>query len=320
VILPGFPPNYAVKVSRNSHFLTFSCQIVDATHRLAAKLTLHLPDLYTIRVMANQAVAESRPPVSGGPNLILTTLIFLGETWTLAAQALSFLLRGKLSVRNTVAQMAAIGVDSLPIVIATTLSTGAVYAFYTSDIFVRFGAVNFVGGTLTLSFLLELGPVLAGVTVASRSGAAIAAEIGSMVVTEQVDALRAMAVSPIRYLVAPRLVACVLMMPLVGVFADLAGILGCYLMAGAHGVPPNAFIESARTYATGTDLIKGLVKTLFFGLTIAIVACHQGLKTKGGATGVGRATTSSVVLCVVLIFVLDFFLAQLLSGASVAVK
>jgi phospholipid/cholesterol/gamma-HCH transport system permease protein len=284
------------------------------------ELTLPTPRLYTNRVMANQAVAESRPPASAGPNLILTTLVFLGETWTLAVRALGFLLRGRLSLRNTVAQMAAIGVDSLPIVIATTLSTGAVYAFYTSDIFVRFGAVNFVGGTLTLSFLLELGPVLAGVTVASRSGAAIAAEIGSMVVTEQVDALRAMAVSPVRYLVTPRLVACVLMMPLVGVFADLAGVLGCYLMAGAHGVPHSSFIESARTYVTGADLIKGLVKTLFFGLTIAVVACHQGLKTKGGATGVGRATTSSVVLCVVLIFILDFFLAQLLAGASVAVK
>jgi phospholipid/cholesterol/gamma-HCH transport system permease protein len=274
--------------------------------------------------MATQAARNplDRPAraANRGPSLAHATFVFLGETWILAVQAFGFLLRGKLHLRNTLLQMASIGVDSLPIVLACCLSTGAVYAFYTTDIFVRFGAGNFVGGTLTLSFLLELGPVLAGVNVASRSGAAIAAEIGSMVVTEQVDALRAMAVSPVRYLVTPRVVACVLMMPLVGVFADLSGILGCYLMAGAHGVPHNAFIESARTFASGTDFIKGLIKTVIFGLLISIVACQQGLRTKGGAAGVGRATTSSVVICVVLIFVSDFFLAQMLRGAAVTVK
>jgi phospholipid/cholesterol/gamma-HCH transport system permease protein len=255
-----------------------------------------------------------------GPGMIITLLVFLGETGILAGRAIGFLLRGRLHLRNTLLQMAAIGVDSLPIVLASCLSTGAVYAFYTSDIFVRFGAVNFVGGTLTLSFLLELGPVLAGVNVASRSGAAIAAEIGSMVVTEQVDALRAMAVSPIRYLVTPRLVACVLMMPIVCVFADLAGIAGCYFMAAGHGVPGQAFIESARTFASADDMLKGMIKTVVFGFLIATIACQQGLRTKGGATGVGRSTTSSVVICVVLIFVSDFFLAQMLRGASVTVK
>lgn len=264
------------------------------------------------------AARENRSPA--GPGWIITLLVFLGETALLGARAVGMVLRGRLHVRNTLLQMAAIGVDSLPIVLACCLSTGAVYAFYTSDIFVRFGAVNFVGGTLTLSFLLELGPVLAGVNVASRSGAAIAAEIGSMVVTEQVDALRAMAVSPIRYLVTPRLVACVVMMPLVCVFADLAGIAGCYLMAGAHGVPGQAFLESARTFASADDMLKGMIKTVVFGFLIATVACRQGLRTKGGATGVGRSTTSSVVICVVLIFVSDFFLAQMLRGAAVTVR
>lgn len=271
--------------------------------------------------MAKQAALQTPSAVRrAGLNPLFSTLVFLGETWMLAARAIGFLLRGRFSLRDTLTQMAAIGVDSLPIVLACTLSTGAVFAFYTADVFVRFGAGSFVGGTLTLSFLLELGPVLAGVTVAARSGAAIAAEIGSMVVTEQVDALRAMAVSPVRYLVAPRLLACVLMMPLIGVFADLGGILGAYWMAGLNGVPPAEFIESARRFATETDLLKGLVKTVWFGFTIAVVACQQGLRTKGGATGVGRATTSSVVLCVVLIFIADFFLAQILTGASVSVQ
>ncbi len=216
--------------------------------------------------------------------------------------------------------MAQLGVDSLPITIATAASTGAVLAFYTAGVFVRFGATVFVGGTLALSFLLELGPVLAGVMVAARGGAAIAAEIGTMVVTEQVDALRSLAVSPVRYLVAPRLLACVLMLPVCGLVADFAGIGGSIIMSATSGVPVSSFFESVRSMATETDLIKGLVKTLWFGLTIAAVACRQGLRTERGAAGVGRATTSSVVLCVVLIFISDFFLAQILMGASVAAK
>jgi phospholipid/cholesterol/gamma-HCH transport system permease protein len=269
--------------------------------------------------MARQAAITSPPPpLSTAPFAPIAVLAFIGEVFMLLVGSIGWVLRGKLSLRDTVAQMASLGVDALPIVAATTLSTGGVFAFYSTDIFVSFGATAFVGGTLTLSILLELGPVLAGVTVASRSGAAIAAEIGSMVVTEQVDALRAMAVSPVRYLVAPRLVAAVLMMPLVGVFSNFFGVLGAYLMAAAHGVPGAQFLESARTMASETDLFKGLIKTVVFGAIIALVACRQGLRTSGGATGVGRSTTSSVVLCVVLIFIADFFLAQALMGPSVS--
>lgn len=264
--------------------------------------------------MANQAAIETPPRPQAGPNPLLSFLAFIGETSLLAARAIGYVLRGQLSLKGTLGQMAAIGVDALPIVIASTLSTGAVFALYTAGLFVQFGASRFLGGTLTLSFLLELGPVLAGVTVASRSGAAIAAEIGSMMVTEQVDALRAMGVSPIRYLVAPRLVACVLMMPLVGVFADLFGVLGSYLTCQAKGVPGPLFIESVRSMVVETAFTNGLIKTVCFGVIISIVACREGLKTKGGATGVGKSTTSSVVLCVVLIFIADFFLAQVLGA------
>jgi phospholipid/cholesterol/gamma-HCH transport system permease protein len=110
------------------------------------------------------------------------------------------------------------------------------------------------------------------------------------------------------------------MMPVIGVFADLAGSYGSYLMAGAHGVPHQSFIESTRSFVGVEDLIKGLAKMLWFGFTIALVACHQGLRTRGGATGVGRSTTSSVVLCVVFIFISDFFLAQMLQGGNVGQK
>jgi len=253
-------------------------------------------------------------------NALYDTLIFVGDSWGIALQAIGCILRGKVRLRETVRQMAAIGVDSLPIVVATAVSTGAVLAFYMSGVLVQFGADAFTGGTIALTFLLELGPLLAGVMVAARSGAAIAAEIGTMVVTEQVDALRSMAVSPIAYLVAPRLAACVAMMPLCGFVSDVAGIGGSIVMASLHGVPVEAFLDSMRLMADETDLAKGLIKTLWFGLTIVAVACRQGLRAKRGAAGVGRATTSSVVLCVVLIFVSDFFLAQLLTGASVATQ
>ena len=268
-------------------------------------------------VMANQAAAAPSATPRAPENLLTSALVFLGETWSLIVGAIGYIARGSVSARNTVIQMSAIGVGSLPIVLTICFSTGAVFAYYTASIMVQFGAKDFVGGTLTYGFLNELGPVLAGVAVAARSGAAIAAEIGSMVVTEQVDALRSMAVSPVRYLVVPRLIACLLMLPIAGLFGDLSGVLGGYFMAGANGVPHPSFIESARRFANEVDLMHGLIKTLWFGIIIAGVACRQGLRTKGGATGVGRATTSSVVLCVVLIFVSDFFLAQMLTGGKV---
>lgn len=255
-----------------------------------------------------------------GDGPFVAALLFVGDTWRLAWLAGLEVLRGRTSLVETVRQMALIGVDSLPIIIATSVSTGAVLAFYTSSVFVRFGAEMFVGGTLALSFFLELGPVLAGVMVAARSGAAIAAEIGTMVVTEQVDALRSLAVPPVRYLVAPRLLACVLMMPLCGLVSDLAGMVGSIVMALGYGVPTTTFLDSVRMMASDTDLMKGLVKTLWFGFTIACVACRQGLRTERGAAGVGRSTTSSVVLCVVLIFISDFFLAQILMGPSVTAR
>jgi phospholipid/cholesterol/gamma-HCH transport system permease protein len=270
--------------------------------------------------MIDHTAPQAKKNLSFGGSIVITFLTFLGETATLAYMSLVYLVRGRLNIRETINQMSAIGADSLSIVMITTLSTGAVFAYYTADIFIHFGAANYIGGTLTLSFLMELGPLLAGVTVSARIGAAIAAEIGSMVVTEQVDALRSMAVSPIRYLVLPRIVACVLMLPVLGVFADLAGVGGSFLMALYHGVPGQTFLESARTFVTERDMIKGLVKTIWFGFTIAVIACHQGLKTEGGAVGVGRSTTRSVVLCVMLIFISDFFLAQLLSGASITIR
>ncbi len=266
--------------------------------------------------MVNLASNNSDNVFSQLQEILVSALAFLGDCGTLIARSFTFAVSGKVNVPYTLSQMSAIGVDSIPIAMITTLSTGAVFAFYTAGLFVKFGATSFLGGTLTLSFLMELGPLLAGVTVAARSGAAIAAEIGSMVVTEQVDALRSMAVSPVRYLVAPRLIAAIVMMPFVCVVADIAGVFGCYLMSAANGVPGPTFIESAHRMVSETEMLKGLVKTAVFGAIIAVISCRQGLKTKGGAVGVGQSTTSSVVLCIVWIFISDFFLAQMLAAPT----
>ena len=238
----------------------------------------------------------------------------LGEIALLTWQSLVSAIKGGFSLRDLMTQMSAVGADSIWIVLAITSATGAVFSLYTTNLALQIGFTQFVGGTMSYGFLNELGPVLGGVAFASRSGAAIAAEIGSMVVTEQVDAIKAMAVSPVRYLVIPRVLASVIMLPLLTVIADVAGLLGSFYFATAKGVPPASFWESVRQFTVTKDLTNGLWKSVVFGYLVGIVACQQGLRTKGGATGVGRATTSSVVLCVVLIFIADFILTQIITS------
>ena len=273
--------------------------------------------------MADQAVqpkktteisAVEEAPGEKKPGLLRSLVDFIGDATILAGNAFASIARSGFEMRDLINQMASIGVDSVWIVLIITTATGAVFAFYISTLTKQFGGFDqFLGGTVSYSFLNELGPTLGGVGLAARSGAAIAAEIGSMVVTEQVDALRAMAVSPIRYLVVPRLLAAIIMLPLLTILADIAGLVGGYLFSLASGISGEAYWISVHTYTKATDLMHGLLKSVVFGFLIGIVACQQGLRTKGGATGVGRATTSSVVLCVVLIFLTDFFLAQILT-------
>ena len=255
-----------------------------------------------------------RPWYSGVVSIWTETLSFLGEVAILTGQTIRGILRGGVDLRDLLTQMALIGADSIWIVLVITAATGAVFALYTTSLALKIGFTQFVGGTMSYGFLNELGPVLGGVAFASRAGAAIAAEIGSMVVTEQIDALRSMAISPVRYLVVPRVLSGIIMLPLLTVIADVAGLYGGYVFAVGKGVPSQAFWESVRTYTLTTDLFNGLAKSVVFGFLVGIVACQQGLKTKGGATGVGKATTNSVVLCVVLIFIADFFMAQILTA------
>jgi phospholipid/cholesterol/gamma-HCH transport system permease protein len=275
--------------------------------------------------MTNDAASSStaadndpRARRSVGPFSVLVSLLdTVGDTAILAWQTLLAIFRGGFSASDLVTQMSAIGADSLLVMLIVTTSTGAVFALYAARQAVQFGFASFVGGGIAYTFFNELGPVLGGVALAARSGAAIAAEIGSMVVTEQVDALRSMAISPIRYLVVPRVLAALIMMPLLTIIADVAGLVGGQLSSQASGVAGGLYWESVRQFTHVADVRNGLVKALVFGFLIGISACMQGLSTSGGATGVGRSTTRSVVMCVVLIFLADVVMARLLTGPPV---
>ena len=175
---------------------------------------------------------------------------FTGNSGILFTQALGFILRASLSARTVVTQMAVIGVDSLPLVLITVSFSGMVLALYSAQTLVRFGVGSFVGGGVALSVVREISPVLTAVVVAARSGSGIAAELGSMKVTEQIDALRALAISPVEYLVSPRLVAAVVSLPLLTILADIVGIVAAYWVAVVNRVAGGAFISSAKA---GTD-------------------------------------------------------------------
>ena len=243
---------------------------------------------------------------------------FIGDSSLLFYQTVRRVLSGALPLRETAGQMALVGVNSIPIVLVTVAFSGMVLALYSAQPLVRLGVGSLVGGGVGLSVTRELAPVLTAVVVAARVGSAMAAEIGSMKITEQIDALRALAVSPVEYLVAPRFVASVVMLPILTVLADVVGIAGAYFVAVVNGVPSGAFLSSVQNMVTPRDVTMGLIKTVFFGGVLAIVGCQQGLRTEGGATGVGRATTAAVVLSIVIIYILNFFLAYVMFGGRTA--
>lgn len=243
--------------------------------------------------------------------LVLTNLESMGRVILLCGETLYNLRR--LNPRHVVQQMAYLGVDSLPIIMLTILFTGMVMTVQTAHEFIKYGAQSSVGGMVSVAMGRELAPVLTGVVTAGRVGAAITAEIGSMKVTEQIDALRVMATNPVAYLVVPRFVACVLMLPILVVFADVIGTIGGYLVATLYaGIGSFTFTHSIKIFAVVNDVTGGMVKAMFFGAIIAIIGCHKGLTTETGAEGVGKATTGSVVTSIILIFISNYFLSLIL--------
>jgi phospholipid/cholesterol/gamma-HCH transport system permease protein len=216
-------------------------------------------------------------------------------------------------LKLTLEQMEEVGVRSLPVVLITAIFTGAVLALQTYSGFKRFGAEGLVGTVVALSMTRELGPVLASIMVAGRVGSAMAAELGTMRVTEQIDALVTMATDPVRYLVLPRFLAGLFMLPILVVFADLIGIIGGYLVAvKVLGTSSTIYINRTLQYLEFSDVSVGLIKAAVFGMIIALVGCQMGFYTEGGAEGVGRATTKAVVGASILILISNYFLTALL--------
>ena len=240
--------------------------------------------------------------------LIFEFMETTGRTVQLVLQTVLQLRR--MNIRHVIYQMSHLGVDTMPIVFMMIVFTGMVMVWQATPALARAGAQSTTGGLVALAMFRELGPVLSAVVLAGRVGAAITAEIGSMKVTEQIDALRVMATNPIAYLVVPRFVACILMTPVVVTFANLMGIAGGFLVATTHtNVGPYTFIHSIETFTELSDFTGGLIKSMFFGGVVAIVGCLKGMGAQDGAEGVGHATTSSVVTSIVWIFVLNFFLS-----------
>ena len=228
-------------------------------------------------------------------------------------QAVLWIFVPPLKLRNIFRQMEFVGVNSLFVVILTGAFTGAVLALQSYNALKRFGAESLVGPTVALSMARELGPVLTGLMVTGRAGSAMATELGTMRVTEQIDALYTMAVNPVKYLVSPRILAGVLMMPVLAIVTDFVGVLGGYFVAVKMlGVNSGVYVGRTVDFVQAQDIFDGLIKASVFGLILSIVACYHGFNTTGGAAGVGEAATKSVVMGCVLILVADYFLTSVM--------
>ncbi|MGV3724943.1 MAG: MlaE family ABC transporter permease [Actinomycetota bacterium] len=262
-------------------------------------------------------MSQAPPTPQPVPRTSPPFLEWTGELTLLFLHTVGAVLRGRILLRETLRQMSSIGVNSLPITLVTISFSGMVLALHTANQLKQLGVEWLIGGIVAVSMAREAAPVLTAIVVAARVGSAIAAEIGTMAVTEQVDALRSLGVNPVHYLVVPRFIAAVLMLPILTIFANAAGVAGGWLVSvmGA-GVDSSVFVNSAKSLLQPSDLFLGLLKTFVFGAIIAVVGCNQGLRTRGGAAGVGRSTTASVVTAIVLVYVADYFLAEWMFGAS----
>jgi phospholipid/cholesterol/gamma-HCH transport system permease protein len=214
--------------------------------------------------------------------------------------------------RECVRALDEIGARSLSIVTLTALFTGLVLSLQTGIGLKRFAATQYVGTIVSLAIVRELGPVLTALIVGGRVAGGIAAELGSMKVTEQVDAIRVMGADPLRKLVLPRVVACVVSLPMLTLLADVLGLLGGMLIASVQfAVPASYFLQTVLVSVTANDVTSGLSKTVFFGFAIGVIASHEGLRTSGGTVGVGSSTTRAVVFSSVAVLMLNFFLTKL---------
>jgi phospholipid/cholesterol/gamma-HCH transport system permease protein len=249
--------------------------------------------------------------------VVLAFLAHLGRLTLFALTALSHCVRPPFYPRLIGRQMIDIGYYSLPVVGLTAVFSGMVLALQSYTGFARFaaGSENAVANVVVVSITRELGPVLAGLMVAGRIGASMAAEIGTMRVTEQIDALTTLSTNPYKYLVVPRLLAGLLMLPILVLVADIIGVFGGYMVSVFKlGFNPTSYINNTYDFVTTIDIVSGLVKAAVFGFIIALMGCYSGYHSKGGAQGVGAATTNAVVSASILILTFNYVITELFFG------
>ena len=246
-------------------------------------------------------------------NPIYRALFEIQAFTLLSVKAIANIFRRPRYIQDTFQQMDSIGVSSLSIIILTGFFTGGVLALQSSKSLQSFGAVNLTGQLVALSLIRELGPVLTALMIAGRVGSGIASELGSMVVTEQIDALRALGTDPTKKLVSPRMIACTTMVPLLTVMADLFGLIGGWIVSFyTLRLNTKLYWSSALRSIEYIDALEGLVKPIVFGFIVGMIGCYFGLRTTGGTRGVGQSTTQAVVFASIIVIVSDFFLSKII--------
>lgn len=243
---------------------------------------------------------------------VLGVFDFLGAVVVYVARTFAYLFTGRLNLRLTTRQMEFLGVNTIPLAVLVLSFVGATICYLLAEELGKRGAAGYTGGFLLVAMLREFIPVLTGVVMAGKAGAAITSEIGSMRISSQIDALRALSTDPHWFLTAPRVVALLIMLPVVGAFAGVVGYYAGYAMVHYKiGLSYASFSSQVSTFATAGDFFTCLIKCLIFGVVIAAVGCYMGYRVKGGAAGVGREVTNSVVVSIVMIFGLDLVLLPL---------
>lgn len=247
--------------------------------------------------------------------LAIYSLSYFGQLGRLLIEILIFFFKGKIRPKLMCRQIVNIGFSSQMVVIVTGAFTGAVFTAQTYYQATKLDLESGIGGLVSIAICRELGPVLVGLMLAGRVGASMAAEIGTMKVTEQIDALRSMGVSPTGYVVVPRFVAIMISMPLLIAEAIIFGIMASYLIAVKfYNINAVWFLDHLNSYTELEDIAFGMIKGFVFGILICLISCHQGLVVKDGAVGVGRGTTKAVVLSSLAILIFNFFLTILLTN------
>ena len=253
---------------------------------------------------------------------ILDVSRYIGESMVLFMSAVGYIFHAPFELKNIIKQVVEIGIRSLSVITLSALFTGMVFAFhigYVSNLWL--GSPIFVGLGTTIAILKELGPVITGLILSGRVGAQITAELGTMKVTEQIDALYTLGTNPVKYLYVPRFLAAMVAVPILTLYTDVIATFGGFIVAvRTYKIPPNVFWCEIVDYIHVNDVNHGIIKAFFFGLIIVIVSCYKGLSCKGGAEGVGKSTTSAVVVSMILILIADYFLTSLLTTLGIGVE